>query len=263
MTGSRRSVRFAEKVAVVTGGAGGVGRALVRTLTHEGAAVMVADLSADGCRSLMEEIEKEHAGAISFVAGDLRDRTFCERVVAETVDRFGGVDILFNNAGIIPRGTILETSDDMWHGALDVNLTAMFYLCRAAIPVMKERGGGAIVNTSSVWGVYPGPGHIAYCTSKGAVASFTKSLGRDHAPDGIRVNAVCPHEINTPMLRSGFERRGLDPQKAVEDLNRTVPLGHIAEPEEIADVMVFLASDEARYIAGETVEITGAKPVGS
>ena len=125
---------------------------------------------------------------------------------------------------------------------------------------MKERGGGAIVNTSSVWGVYPGPGHIAYCTSKGAVASFTKSLGRDHAPDGIRVNAVCPHEINTPMLRSGFERRGLDPQQGIEDLNKTVPLGHIAEPEEIADVMVFLASDEARYIAGETVEVTGPSP---
>ena len=169
-------------------------------------------------------------GAITFVAGDLRDRTYCERVVTETVGRWGGVDILFNNAGIIPRGSILETSDDMWHAALDVNLTAMFYPCRAAIPAMKERGGGAIVDTSSVWGVYPGPGHIAYCTSKGAVASFTKSLGRDHAPDGIRVNAVCPHEINTPMLRSGFEHRGLDPQKAVEDLNRTVPLGHIADP---------------------------------
>ena len=255
-------MRFSGKVAIVTGGAGGVGRALVRTLTREGAAVMVADLSADGCRSLVEEIENA-GGSVAFVAGDLRDRAYCERVVAETVERFGGVDILFNNAGIIPRGTILETSDDMWHAALGVNLTAMFYLWRAAIPAMKERGGGAIVNTSSVWGVYPGPGHIAYCTSKGAVASFTKSLGRDHAPDGIRVNAVCPHEINTPMLRSGFERRGLDPQKAVEDLNKTVPLGHIAEPEEIADVMVFLASDEARYIAGETVEVTGAKPVGS
>jgi len=255
-------VRFAKKIAVVTGGAGGVGRALIRKLTGEGAAVMVADLSAGGCRSLVEEIGTA-GGDIDFVAGDVRDREYCERVVAETVSHFGGVDILFNNAGIIPRGTILETSDEMWHAALDVNLTAMFYLCRAAIPAMKERGGGTIVNTSSVWGVYPGPGHIAYCTSKGAVASFTKSLGRDHAPDGIRVNAVCPHEINTPMLRSGFERRGLDPQKAVEALNRTVPLGHIAEPEEIADVMVFLASDEARYIAGETVEVTGAKPVGS
>jgi NAD(P)-dependent dehydrogenase (short-subunit alcohol dehydrogenase family) len=256
-------VRFSEKVAIVTGGAGGVGRALVRKLTREAAAVMVADVSADGCRSLVDEVGIESGGTIAFVAGDLRDRTYCERVVAETVDRFGGLDILFNNAGIIPRGTILETSDDMWHAALDVNLTAMFYLCRAAIPAMKRRGGGAIVNTSSVWGVYPGPGHIAYCTSKGAVASFTRSLGRDHAPDGIRVNAVCPHEINTPMLRSGFERRGLDPQKAVDELNRSVPLGHIAEPEEIADVMLFLASHEARYIAGETVEVTGAKPVGS
>ena len=174
-----------------------------------------------------------------------------------------GVDFLFNNAGIIPRGTILETSDDMWHAAMDVNLTAMFYLCRAVIPAMKERGGGAIVNTSSVWGVYPGPGHIAYCTSKGAVASFTRSLGRDHAPDGIRVNAVCPNEVNTPMLRTGFERRGLDPETAIEELHRTVPLGHVAEPEEIADVMTFLASDDARYIAGSTLEVTGAKPVGS
>jgi meso-butanediol dehydrogenase / (S,S)-butanediol dehydrogenase / diacetyl reductase len=255
-------VRFTGKVAVVTGGAGGVGRALVRKLVHEGAAVVVADVSADGCRAVVEEV-RAAGGTAASVAGDLRDRAFCDRVVAETVERFGGVDLVFNNAGIIPRGTILETTDDMWHAAMDVNLNAMFYLCRAAIPVLKQRGGGAIVNTSSVWGVYPGPGHIAYCTSKGAVASFTKSLGRDHAPDGIRVNAVCPHEINTPMLRSGFERRGLDPEQAVEELNRTVPLGHIAEPEEIADVMVFLASDEARYIAGETVEVTGAKPVGS
>jgi NAD(P)-dependent dehydrogenase (short-subunit alcohol dehydrogenase family) len=256
-------VRFSGKAAIVTGGAGGVGRALVRRLTREGAGVMVADVSADGCRLLVEEIDATGGGAVTFVVGDVRDKTYCERVVAATVEQLGGVDILFNNAGIIPRGTILETTDDMWHAALGVNLTAMFYLCRAVIPLMKERGGGAIVNTSSVWGVYPGPGHIAYCTSKGAVASFTKSLGRDHAPDGIRVNAVCPHEVNTPMLRSGFERRGLDPHKAIEDLNKTVPLGRIAEPEEIADVMVFLASDEARYIAGETVEVTGAKPVGS
>ncbi|MCE3552740.1 SDR family oxidoreductase [Pseudonocardia sp. RS11V-5] len=189
-------MRFSEKVAIVTGGAGGVGRALVRTLTRDGAAAMVADVSAEGCRAVEEEI-RAAGGAIGSVVGDLRDKAYCERVVTETVERFGGVDILFNNAGIIPRGTILETSDDMWHAALDVNLTAMFYLSRAAIPAMKQRGGGAIVNTSSVWGVYPGPGHLAYRTSKGAVASFTRSLGRDHAPDGIRVNAVCPHEINT------------------------------------------------------------------
>ncbi|MFD7500110.1 SDR family NAD(P)-dependent oxidoreductase [Streptomyces sp. NPDC059850] len=255
-------MRFSGKVAIVTGGAGGVGKALVRTLTREGAAVMVADVAAEGCRTLAADIEAA-GGTMRFSVGDLREKTYCEHVVADTLEHFGRVDILVNNAGIIPRGTILETSDDMWHTALDVNLTAMFYLCRAAIPAMKERGGGAIVNTSSVWGVYPGPQHLAYCTTKGAVAAFTKSLGRDHAPDGIRVNAVCPHEINTPMLRSGFERRGLDPDEAVAELNKTVPLGHIAEPEEIADVIAFLASSEARYIAGETVEVTGAKPVAN
>lgn len=127
---------------------------------------------------------------------------------------------------------------------------------------MRFSGKTAIVNTSSAWGVHPGPRHLAYCTSKGAVASFTESLGLDHAPDGIRVNAVCPNEINTPMLRPGFEHRGMDPQEAVAELNRTVPLGHVAEPEEIVDVMAFLASDEARYVAGETIEVTGAKPVG-
>ena len=166
-------------------------------------------------------------------------------MVTETVDRFGGVDLLFNNAGIIPRGTILETSDEMWHAAIDVNLTAMFYVCRAAIPRMKERGGGAIVNTASAWGVYPGPGHIAYCTSKGAVASFTKSLGRDHAPDGIRVTPSARTRSTRRCCAPGSSVGGWIRNRGIEELNKTVPLGHIAEPEEIADVMVFLASDEA------------------
>jgi NAD(P)-dependent dehydrogenase (short-subunit alcohol dehydrogenase family) len=149
----------------------------------------------------------------------------------------------------------------MWFSALDVNLTAAFFLCRAAIPHMQTAGGGAIVNTSSTWGIYPGPGHVAYCTSKAAIAALTKNLGRDHAPDNIRVNAVCPNEVNTPMLRTGFIRRGLDPDTAVKELGKSVPLGHIAEPDEIADVIAFLASHEARYICGETVEVSGAKAV--
>lgn len=126
---------------------------------------------------------------------------------------------------------------------------------------MKEQGGGAIVNTASTWGIYPGPGHVAYCTSKGAVAAMTKSLGRDHARDNIRINAVCPNEVNTPMLKTGFAQRGLDPEKTMEQLNETVPLGRIAEPEEMAEVIAFLASDAASYIAGATIEVTGAKPV--
>ncbi|MGK4187729.1 glucose 1-dehydrogenase [Kocuria koreensis] len=254
-------MRYENKVAVVTGAAGGVGQTLVRKLADEGAAVVLSDLAEEKTSRLAQEI-RDRQGRAVHLAGDIREPEYCGKLVELAEKEFGRLDIVANNAGIIPRGTILETTDDMWHTALDVNLTAMFYICRAAIPLMKANGG-TIINTSSVWGVYPGPGHIAYCTSKGAVASFTKSLGRDHAPDGIRVNAVCPHEINTPMLRSGFERRGLDPESAVDDLGRTVPLGRVAEPEDIADVILFLASDESRYIAGETIEVTGAKPVGS
>ncbi|WP_027857682.1 SDR family NAD(P)-dependent oxidoreductase [Marinobacterium jannaschii] len=253
-------MRFENQVVVVTGGAGGVGQTLVRLFAREGARIMISDINEEGCRLMAEEARALGAEA-DYLAGNLRQKEYCEAVISQAAERFGGIDILLNNAGIIPRGTIEETSDEMWFTAMDVNLNAVFFLSRAAIPHMKKRGGGAIVNTSSVWGTHPGPAHVAYCTSKGAVAALTKNLGRDCAPLGIRVNAVCPHEINTPMIRSGFERRGLDPDKAVEELNKTVPLGRIAEPEDIADVIAFLASDQSRYIAGETIEVTGAKPV--
>lgn len=252
-------MRFENKVCVITGGTGGVGRTLVTLFASEGAKVMIADREEETCAQFVQEITST-GGQAAFYAGDLRSKDYCESLIQATVETFGGVDILLNNAGIIPRGTIEETSDEMWSLAMDVNLNAVFFLCRAAIPHMKQNGG-AIVNTSSVWGTYPGPAHVAYCTSKGAVAALTKNLGRDCAPFNIRVNAVCPHEINTPMIRTGFERRGLDPDKAVEELNKTVPLGRIAEPEDIADVIAFLASDQSRYIAGETIEVTGAKPV--
>ncbi|SBS32203.1 General stress protein 39 [Marinomonas aquimarina] len=252
-------MRFKNKAVVITGAAGGVGQTLVQLFAKEGAHIVLADRDEAGCVSVANRAEALGAKTI-VVAGDLSEKEYCEAVIDRCVQQFGGVDILLNNAGIIPRGTIEETTDEMWFSAMNVNLNAVFFLCRAAIPHMKK-SGGAIVNTSSVWGTYPGPKHVAYCTSKGAVAALTKNLGRDCAPLGIRVNAVCPHEINTPMIRSGFERRGLDPNKAIEELNKTVPLGRIAEPEDIADVIAFLASDQARYIAGECVEVTGAKPV--
>ena len=253
-------MKFAGKVALITGAAGGVGQALALLFAREGARLMLSDREEAGCVAIAEQARALGA-EVAYLAGDLRQKSYCEALVGGAVEAFGGLDIVLNNAGIIPRGTIEETTDEMWFDAMGVNLNAVFYICRAAIPHMQGRQGAAIVNTSSVWGVYPGPGHVAYCTSKGAVAALSKNLGRDCAPLGIRVNAVCPHEINTPMIRSGFERRGLDPDKAVEELNRSVPLGRIAEPEDIADVIAFLASDEARYIAGETLEVTGAKPV--
>jgi NAD(P)-dependent dehydrogenase (short-subunit alcohol dehydrogenase family) len=253
-------MRFVDKKVVITGGSGGIGQALVELFAREGARVLFSDRSDEDCGEFCDALRARGLETF-YLAGDLRQKHYCEALIAEAVAQFGGVDILVNNAGIIPRGTILETTDDMWFSALDVNLTAAFYLCRAVIPHMQQAGGGAIVNTSSTWGIYPGPGHIAYCTSKGALAALTKNLARDHAGDGIRINAVCPNEVNTPMLRTGFARRGIDPDNAVAELNKTVPLGHIAEPSEIADVIAFLASQDARYVCGATVEVTGAKPV--
>ena len=253
-------MKFHEKRVVITGGVGGVGQSLVKLFVRQGAQVFFTDRSEEDCADFSRALRKKGLETKS-LAGDLRKKIHCETIIDMAVKQLGGVDILLNNAGIIPRGNILETTDDMWFSALEVNLTAAFFLCRAAIPHMQKAGGGAIVNTSSTWGVYPGPDHIAYCTSKGALAAFTKSLGRDHAPDNIRVNAVCPNEVDTPMLRSGFIRRGIDPDNAIEELGKTVPLGHVASPKEIADVIAFLASNESRYICGETIEVTGAKPV--
>ncbi len=240
-------MKFLDKRVVITGGVGGVGRALVKLFALEGARVMFSDRSEEDCADFVSALHN-HELETHYLAGDLRQKSYCEALIAKAVEQMGGVDILLNNAGIIPRGNILETTDDMWFSALDVNLTAVFFLSRAVIPHMQKNGGGAIVNTSSVWGIYPGPGHVAYCTSKGALAALTRNLGRDHAGDGIRVNAVCPNEVNTPMLRSGFEIRGINPKTAIKELGKTVPLGRIAEPEDIADVIAFLASDKARYI---------------
>jgi len=253
-------MRFIDKRVVITGGTGGIGQSVVELFAREGASVLFSDHSAEDCDDYCAALQARGLET-RFLAGDLRQKIYCEALIAEACDKLGGVDILVNNAGIIPRGTILETTDDMWFSALDVNLTAVFFLCRAAIPQMQSAGGGAIVNTSSTWGLYPGPGHLAYCTSKAALAALTKNLARDHAVDGIRVNAVCPNEVNTPMLRTGFARRGIDPDDAIAELGKTVPLGHVAEPEEIADVIAFLASSDARYVCGATVEVTGAKPV--
>jgi meso-butanediol dehydrogenase/(S,S)-butanediol dehydrogenase/diacetyl reductase len=254
------SKRFEAKVVVVTGAAGGIGSAACRLFAREGAQVVVTDRDETQCAALVAELTAEGLSA-DYVAADLKHKSACEKLIQTTMQRHSRVDVLVNNAGIIPRGDILDTTDEMWHDAFAVNMHAIFYLSRAAIPHMRDLGGGAIVNTSSTWGVHPGPNHVAYVTTKGAVASFTKSLARDCAPLNIRVNAVAPNEVNTPMLRSGFEIRGLDPDKAIEELGSTVPLGRIAEPEEIASTMVFLASEEASYICGAVIEISGAKAV--
>ena len=240
-------MKFQGKTALVTGAAGGIGKAIVARLQSEGATVLGVD---------RVDAEADH-----FITGDLTDKAFCDGLPARAVETMGGLDILINNAGIITRGDITAATDDDYARTMAINVEAPFRLCRAAIPIMADAGGGAIVNTSSCWGVHPGPNHPVYVMSKAAIASLTQCLGMDHAHQGVRVNAVCPNEVNTPMIRTGFEIRGMDPDKAVEELNASVPLGRIAEPEDIADVVAFLASDDARYMCGALVEVNGGKPV--
>lgn len=242
-------MRFAGRRVLVTGAAGGIGQAVVAMLRAEGAQVAASDRDS-------RAVEADH-----HVDGDLTDPTFADSLPGWAEVLLGGLDIVINNAGVITRGDITTASDADYALTMGVNVEAPFRICRAAIPIMARAGGGAIVNTSSCWGVRPGPNHPLYVMSKAAIASLTQCLGRDHAHQGIRVNAVCPNEVNTPMLRSGFAARGFDPDKAVEDLNASVPIGHIAEPEEIADVILFLASDAARYMCGACVEVNGGKPV--
>jgi NAD(P)-dependent dehydrogenase (short-subunit alcohol dehydrogenase family) len=237
------------KKALVTGAAGGIGQAIVKALTDAGAAIAATDIQLEGipCDAALP--------------GDLTDSAHCDALPAKAREALGGLDIVINNAGVIRRGVITDSTDDDYVQSMAVNVEAPFRICRAAIPILAANGGGAIVNVSSCWGVRPGPNHPLYCMSKAALASMTQCLGHDHAHQGIRVNAVCPNEVNTPMLRSGFSARGIDPEKAIDDLNRSVPLGHIAQPEEIADVVLFLVSDQSRYMCGALVEVNGGKPV--
>ena len=242
-------MNFTGKRALVTGAAGGIGGSITSMLRSAGARVAVTDRNTDG-------IDAE-----AHFPGDLTDPGYANTLPVQAAEALGGLDILVNNAGLMRRGKVTDSSDEDFDISVAVNVKAPFQLCRAAIPIMAAIGGGAIVNTASCWGVHPGPDHAVYCMTKAAIASLTQCMGRDHAYQGIRINAVCPNEVDTPMLRTGFEMRGFDPTTAVAELDKTVPLGRIAQPEDIAEVVLFLASDHARYMCGSLVEVNGGKLV--
>jgi 2-hydroxycyclohexanecarboxyl-CoA dehydrogenase len=248
--------RFADKVVIVTGGGGGIGSAICQRFADEGATVVVTDMNSDSVQTVANDINGKGGRALAITA-DIASGDACRALVAQVFAEFGRIDVLANNAGINRRGNLLSLTEDDWHTSFAVNLDAMFHLSRAVLPHMIAAGGGAIVNTASQWGLYPAPNHIAYNVTKAAVASFTQNLARDYAPDKVRVNAVCPGEVHTPMLEAGVRRSG----RTIADLDRMVPFGRIGRPEEIAALVAFLASDEAQFMCGSLVEITGAQAV--
>ncbi|MEM7360218.1 MAG: SDR family oxidoreductase [Pseudomonadota bacterium] len=258
---------FANKSVLVTGAVGGIGSAVSQLLAQQGASIIATDRDEAALATALNVLPSSGDQTHHLIAGDLANAAFADTLPTQAASVAGRLDVVINNAGLIRRGNIVETSDEDWQVSMLVNVEAVFRICRAAIGIMQQQAldadqaRGSIVNVASCWGLSPGPDHLAYCTSKAAVAAMTQCLARDHAGDAIRVNAVCPNEVNTPMLRSGFSKRGLDPDTAIEQLNATVPLGRIAEPEDIADTIAFLASAKARYVCGALLEVNGAKPV--
>ena len=238
---------FSGQIAIVTGGASGMGAATARELAQTGATVVAVDRNAELATAVSHEIN-----AVPLI-GDVSDPDFCQKVVDEVVERYGRLDILINAAGIIVRADALGTSDEQWQRVMDVNVNGVFYMSRAAVAVMKARGKGAIVNFGSIWGSVGAAGVVAYCVSKGAVHQLTRAMALDHVQDGIRINAVCPGEVNTPMLSS--ERSEPVTEEMLQRIASTVPLERLADPVEIARVVLFLASDDASYMTGAMVNV--------
>ena len=244
------SGRLQDKVAVITGGAGGIGAATARRFAADGARVVVADLADEPGQTVAAEV----GGA--YVRTDVTSAQDVQAMYAFAIERFGGLDICFNNAGISPPDddSILETELDAWQRVQDVNLKSVYLCCKYGIAHLLERGGGSVINTASFVAVLgAATSQISYTASKGAVLSMSRELGVQFARQGVRVNALCPGPVNTPLLRELFAK---DPERAARRLVH-VPMGRFGEADEIAAAVAFLASDDASFITASTFMVDG------
>jgi meso-butanediol dehydrogenase/(S,S)-butanediol dehydrogenase/diacetyl reductase len=247
----RMNGRFAGKIAVITGAASGIGAATARRFAREGAALVLADINKSAGSNLVDELSRAGAAA-QFVPTDVSKMAEVEALMDAAFARYGALHILFNNAGIGAYGKTGILDVNSWHQVISVDLDGVFYGCRAAIPRMKAAGGGVIVNTASISGLFADYGLSAYNAAKAGVINLTRAAAIDHARDGIRVNAVCPGPVETPALRPVLMM-----PTAIDEYAKLVPMGRIAKPEEIAAVVAFLASDDASYVTGTTIIVDG------
>jgi meso-butanediol dehydrogenase / (S,S)-butanediol dehydrogenase / diacetyl reductase len=251
-------MRLKGKVALITGGTSGIGRATAELFAQEGAHVALT-----GRRIVLgQQLAKQINGL--YVQADHRLVADCERVVRTTLDSFGRIDILFNNAGIVVKGTAEETSESQWEDTLSLNVTAVWHMSKLVLPVMRSQGGGTIINNASDWGLVGGKEAVAYCTSKGAVVQMTKSMALDHAHENIRINAVCPGDTFVDRwIEEGYfqDRSGTQDSDGVDEImvrqSETIPLRRVADAMEIARAVLFLASDDSSYVTGAVLVVDG------
>lgn len=254
------SDRLAGKVAIITGGTSGIGRAGVIRFAQEGARVVVGSRDRTAGEALVRELAGEGL-EVAHVPTDVARAEDAARLVEAAVGRHGRLDILWSNAGVQEAGTAPETSEEIWKRVIGINLTGHFHMAKFAIPVMIGQGGGAIIFTASELGLVGASSTLAYCAAKGGVVNMTRAMAIDCAPAAIRVNCLCPGAIATPMLERWF-RESPDPALLERKQTEPIPLGRLGRPEEIAAAAVFLASDESSYMTGAIQLVDGGVTTG-
>jgi len=248
-------MRLQNKVALITGGTSGIGEATALLFAKEGAKIAITGRNQKRGHAVTEQILKDGGEAI-FVRTDVRKADECRRVVAETVGAFKRLDILFNNAGIFYPHTVLDCTEEEWDLQIDVNLKGTFLMSKFALPGMIEQGRGVIINNSSGWGIVGGDAAAAYCASEGGVVLLTKAMAIDHGRQGIRVNCICPGDVDTPMLPEDARMRGQKWEDYLAGCSKR-PLGRIGTVDEIAKAALFLASDDSSFMTGATLVVDG------
>ena len=253
-------MRLADKVALITGGTSGIGRATAVLFAREGAAVAVTGRNEERGREVVAEIEREGGRAI-FVPADVRLAADCRRSVEETVAAFDRLDVLFNNAGVFVANDAIACSEEEWDAQVDTSLKGAFLMSKYALPVMIAQGGGSIVHNSSGWGLVGGDRAVAYCAAKGGMVVMTKAMALDHGPQGVRVNCVCPGDTETPIEHADAEHRGMTWEAYLAGASDR-PLGRMGDADEVARAVLFLASDDASFISGAVLAVDGGGVAG-
>ena len=239
------------KIAIVTGAASGIGAASARRFAAEGASVLAVDIRRERVKGVVEDITVA-GGEVHGFRADVSQPDDVEAMVAAAVERWGGLDVLFNNAGTLRPGTAVELEPKDWDLVMNVNVRSVYLGAKYAVPVMESRGGGSIINTASVSGLHGDGGSVVYAASKAAVINLTRALSTDHAPAGVRVNAICPGTIETPPV----QRMMSDPDILERNINAHA-LRRLGHPDEIASVAVWLASEESSFVTGEAIVVDG------